>query len=81
MKGLYKWLFPPTIKEQMMLGVLLVVMFLLPVKVGFILWPGPTDSDLWKVAAIMVSGALFVALKTSYMYFSLRLTECEIKSR
>lgn len=66
-----KWLFPPTFKAQVFLGILCVVMFALLARTAVMIWPGSEDSSLWTIAAVFLGGAMFVSLWTVFGYFAL----------
>ena len=53
--------------------------FAFPASLAVALWPDQGESALWKVAAIMLSGAVFVAMKTFYYFVALRQTEIKLR--
>ncbi|OYX23471.1 MAG: hypothetical protein B7Z10_11130 [Rhodobacterales bacterium 32-66-7] len=53
--------------------------FAVPALLAAALWPDQGDSALWKVAAIMLGGSLFVAMKTFYYFVALRQGEIELR--
>jgi hypothetical protein len=52
--------------------------FALPAALAAALWPDQGESDLWKVAAILLGGSVFVAMKAFYYFVALRQAEIEM---
>jgi hypothetical protein len=52
--------------------------FALPASLAANLWPDQGGSGLWKVAAVMLGGSLFVAMKVFYCFVVLCKTEVEL---
>ena len=55
------------------------IVFAFPASLAATLWPDPGESPLWKVAAILLGGSVFVAMKAFYYFVALRQTESELR--
>ncbi|UWQ43178.1 hypothetical protein K3718_08865 [Leisingera aquaemixtae] len=74
------WAFPKTMFAQVQVGLLLVLAFLLPFKVGQVLWPSDPENGVMKAVAILIGASTFVTMKAAYGYFSFIMTKRETEN-
>ncbi|WP_306114401.1 MULTISPECIES: hypothetical protein [unclassified Roseovarius] len=77
MHPLLATLFPRTFWAQVMLGLFLALVFLIPAMFIVAFWPEGQDAEWWKIVAVSGSAVSAGILLPTYFFFAIRLTERE----